>query len=299
MGPDHAEQPARLRAVDDAVADAGLVAGLQSIVVTSEIDFDALRAVHDSAYVDAIAAAAPAADAPPEHLVRLDPDTAMNAGSLRAVRLASAAAVQAVDMVCTGQVQNAFCNVRPPGHHAETDRAMGFCLFNGITVAAAHARKAHGLERIAIIDFDVHYGNGTADIVGDDPNTLVLHSYGYPLYPDQNPPSSANQIRVPLPNGSDGAYARQAITAAWLPALQRFQPELVLISAGFDAHRDDPLAQLNWQDDDYRWVTRLICEHTQRSAQGRVVSVLEGGYALPALGRCAAIHIAELMTASA
>jgi acetoin utilization deacetylase AcuC-like enzyme len=233
---------------------------------------------------------------PAEGLAYLDPDTAMCPDTLEAALRAAGANVLAVDLVMGQAVRRAFCNVRPPGHHAERDQAMGFCFFNNVAVGAAHAMEAHGLERVAVLDFDVHLGNGTEDIFRDDDRVLLCSSYQYPLYPDMNPATVPGRIvNCPLPPGSGSEEFRAAITAHWLPALEAFAPQMLFISAGFDAHAADPLAELRLSGDDYGWITQRACEIADRHAGGRIVSTLEGGYDLPALATSAAIHIEKLL----
>jgi acetoin utilization deacetylase AcuC-like enzyme len=244
MGPEHPESPQRL----DAVADALIAVGVMPLLEVQEaplVERECLLRVHEADYLGELEARAPA-----RGRVQLDPDTAMNAGSLAAAQRAAGAAVLATDLVATGQADNAFCSVRPPGHHALPGRAMGFCFFNNVAVAAAHALAAHTISRVAVVDFDVHHGNGP----------------GF----------------------------RAAVEREWLPALARFRPEMVFVSAGFDAHRDDDMASLALVEDDYAWVTRRIMEVAHTHAAGRIVSVLEGGYELGALGRSALAHVRVL-----
>jgi len=229
---------------------------------------------------------------------RLDPDTAMSAGSAEAALRAAGAVCAAVDMVIDGQHQRAFCAVRPPGHHATTQTAMGFCLFNNVAVGAAHAIAAHGLQRVAIVDFDVHHGNGTQDIFWTDPNVLYASTHQWPLYPHtgaSRETGAGNIFNVPLAPGADSAAFRAAFEDTLLPAIDRFAPELLLISAGFDAHRLDPLANLRLDETDFRWVTERLVGLAERHAEGRVVSSLEGGYSLTALRLSAAAHVAALL----
>jgi acetoin utilization deacetylase AcuC-like enzyme len=197
--------------------------------------------------------------------------------------------------VMAGEIDNAFCAVRPCGHHATYDRAMGFCIFNNVAIGTMHALNAHRLERVAILDFDVHHGNGTEDIFHDDPRVMLCSSFQHPYYPGTGADSGNDHIiPVPLPAQTDGAHFRRAIEATWVPALERFRPEFIIVSAGFDAHAEDPLAQLNLLDEDYTWVSELICDVADRHAQGRVVSALEGGYNLSALARSAVCHVEVL-----
>ena len=289
MGPDHPECPERLASISDHV----IALGLDPYVVRHEATpatREQLSRVHSPAYVEAIEHAAPASG-----LRYLDPDTALNPHSVRAALHAAGAAVNAVDLVCGGEHQKAFCAVRPPGHHAESRRAMGF--FNNVAVGAAHALAVHGLARVAIVDFDVHHGNGTEEMFSDDPRVLMVSTFQYTLYPYSGVDNPApNMVNIPLSAGSGGAEFRDAVVERWLPALDEQQPELILISAGFDAHREDPLAGLQFTESDYAWVTRELCSVARRHADGRIVSSLEGGYALSALGRSAAAHIRELIT---
>jgi acetoin utilization deacetylase AcuC-like enzyme len=289
MGPDHPECPARLTAIDEQLTASGLDAYLTRHVAPAAT-VEQLARVHDRRYVQAIEAAAPASG-----LRYLDPDTALNAHSVEAALHAAGAVVHAVDLVCGGEYRNAFCAVRPPGHHAESGRAMGFCVFNSVAVGAAHALAVHGMSRVAIVDFDVHHGNGTEEMFSDDPRVLMASTFQHPLYPYSGVDNPApNMVNIPLPAGSGSAAFREAVRKHWLPALDDHEPELILISAGFDAHREDPLAGLAFTEDDYAWVTRELMAVAKRHAGGRIVSSLEGGYALAALGRSVAAHVREL-----
>ena len=283
--PGHPEQVARLDAV------LGALAAIDLLRVNAPLaaEGDLLR-VHARSYVQAIRKAAPAAG-----WIALDPDTHMSAGSLAAAYRAAGAVVRAVDMVLAGEVQNAFAAVRPPGHHAETDTAMGFCLFGNIAIGAKHALDHHGLTRVAIVDFDVHHGNGTQTLVEDDPRILFISSHQMPLWPgtgqahDTGPHGTI--LNVPLKPGTGSKVFRDTYERLVFPRVDAFAPQLVLISAGFDAHEDDPLAGLNLITDDFAWVTRRLCDLADKHCQGRVVSALEGGYDLPALGASAAAHV--------
>jgi len=292
MGADHPECPDRLASINDHLIALGLdghVARHEATRATRE----QLSRVHAPAYVEAIEHAAPTSG-----LRYLDPDTALNPHSVKAALHAAGAVVNAVDLVCGGEYATAFCAVRPPGHHAESARAMGFCVFNNVAVGAAHALAVHGLRRVAIVDFDVHHGNGTEEIFSDDERVLMVSTFQYPLYPYSGVDNPApNMINIPLSAGSGSAEFRDAVNDRWLPALDVFEPELIVISAGFDAHREDPLAGLAFTENDYAWVTHELMAVARAHAGGRIVSSLEGGYALSALGRSAAAHVRELITA--
>lgn len=286
MGEHHPESPLRLRAIEKHLN----AAGLGSLVRREEAPFATraqLERVHDPAYIEALERLAPASG-----LVHLDPDTAMNCHTLAAARRAAGAAVHGTDLVIGGKVASAFCSVRPPGHHAEHDRAMGFCLFNNVAVGAAHALAAHGLTRVAVADFDVHHGNGTEDIFRDDPRVLMVSTFQHPFYPFSGIEGrSKRMVNIPLAAGSTGEQFRAAVERDWLPALEAFQPEMLFVSAGFDAHREDGMAMLGLVETDYAWVTRALARVAERHAGGRMVSVLEGGYELDALGRSVVAHL--------
>jgi acetoin utilization deacetylase AcuC-like enzyme len=290
MGEGPPECPDRVRVI----ADRLLASGLLDLMIAEEapaVTREQLLRAHAAMHVNRIEASAPL-----RGHVRLDPDTAMNPGTLQAARHAAGAVVRAVDMVLGGECERAFCNVRPPGHHATREAAMGFCFFNNVVVGARHALATHGIERVAVCDFDVHHGNGSEDILAGDERVLMLSTFQSALYPFCGErPLAGNIVSVPLDPYSRGDALRTAVTAHWLPALERFRPQLVLVSAGFDAHRDDELAQLGWTEDDYAWVTRRLVEQANRHAGGRIVSVLEGGYDLNALMRSVERHVRELL----
>ena len=289
MGEHHPECPQRLRAIEDQLIASGLVNYLRHLDAPLAQRAQ-LERVHSPAYVSALERSAP------DHgLVQLDPDTAMGPHTLPAALRAAGALVAATDAVLAGRVDAAFCSVRPPGHHAGRDRAMGFCFFNNIAVAAAHALEAHRLERVAIVDFDVHHGNGTEEIFRDDPRVMMVSTFQHPFYPHSGAESrSQRMVNIPLAAYSGGPEFRAAVERHWLPALEGFRPEMLFISAGFDAHRDDDMAMLNLVEADYAWVTASMKAVAGRHAGGRVVSALEGGYELHALGRSVAAHIRAL-----
>jgi acetoin utilization deacetylase AcuC-like enzyme len=286
MGAHHPERPARLTAIEDQLIASGVGQYLTRYEAPLATD-EQLARVHPADYVRAIRDAAPHAGT-----VHLDPDTAMNPWTLQAALRAAGAAVLAVDLVLEKKVTSAFCAVRPPGHHACRARPMGFCIFNNVAVAARHAVHQHGLERVAIIDFDVHHGNGTEDIFEGDDNVLMASTFQHPFYPYSGTDDPArNMVNVPLAAGSGSREFREAVREAWIPALDQYQPELVIFSAGFDAHAEDEMAMLRFSDADYAWVTEQLKAVADKHAGGRMVSMLEGGYALSALGRSAVQHI--------
>ncbi|HDP89895.1 MAG TPA: histone deacetylase family protein [Thioalkalivibrio sp.] len=290
MGVYHPECPQRLTAIEDHLIAQGLNMMLRHYDAPAATR-EQLERVHDAAYVDEIFARAPV-----EGYVQLDEDTLMNPYTLEAALRAAGSAVLGVDLVMQGEIASAFCNVRPPGHHAEHDRAMGFCIFNNVAVGAAHALATHGLQRVAIVDFDVHHGNGTEHIFAAEPRVLFCSTFQHPFYPHTGAQTDTPHIvNVPLPAGADGAVFREAVTAHWLPRLEAFVPEFVFISAGFDGHIEDDMAMLALREDDYRWVTQQIQAVARRHAQGRIVSLLEGGYELHALARSAFAHIDALV----
>lgn len=289
MGSFHPECPQRLIAIEHELKTAGLLEQLQRYDAPLATT-DQLARVHTADYIDSIRQASPAAG-----IVALDADTAMNPFSLSAALHAAGAVILAADLVLAGTVNNAFCAVRPPGHHAESDRAMGFCLFNNIAVGVAHAIAHHHLQRVAILDFDVHHGNGSEEIFRDNPHVMLCSTFQHPFYPYSGASSATERmINVPLPRGSNGGVFRQAVIDHWLPALDRFKPEMIFVSAGFDAHEDDDMAQLNLEDSDYVWITRQIKAIAAKYSQGRIVSALEGGYELKSLARCVAAHVQVL-----
>ena len=289
MGSHHPECPARITAIEDHLLAAGILEHLVDADAPPATREQLLR-VHDPDYLDAIAASVPE-----RGLIHLDPDTAMNPHSYHAALRAAGAVVKATDMVMSGEVENAFCNVRPPGHHAERARAMGFCFFNNVAVGVAHALEKHGLERVAIVDFDVHHGNGTEDIFRDEPRVMMVSTFQHPFYPYSGVEGrSERMVNIPLAAYSSGVQFREAVERFWIPALERFQPRMIFVSAGFDAHRDDDMASLCLVEADYAWVTGRIKELALRHSAGRIVSALEGGYDFSALARSAGVHVRTL-----
>jgi acetoin utilization deacetylase AcuC-like enzyme len=291
MGGGHPEAPARLAAIEDELISSGLQFAIrrhEAPAVTRE----QLERVHDPQYVERIFALAPTSG-----LRWLDPDTAMNQHTLEAARHAAGAVVLAVDLVLGEDAECAFCAVRPPGHHAERAAAMGFCFFNNVAVGAAHALEHHGLQRVAIVDFDVHHGNGTEDIFRNDRRVLFCSSFQHPFYPysDAGSAGSTPMVKTPLDAGAGSRTFRSRVEKEWLEPLDAFRPELILISAGFDGHWQDDVADLNLNERDYEWFTRQVRSLADRHAGGRIISVLEGGYELPALARSVAAHLRALL----
>jgi acetoin utilization deacetylase AcuC-like enzyme len=289
MGHQHPESPSRLGAIGDRLLTSHLFDYLQHMEAPLAHRTHLLR-VHDAAYIDAIEAASPY-----QGTVDLDGDTAMNPHTLEAAYRAAGGGIMAVDRVMRGEIANAFVAVRPPGHHATRNRSMGFCIFNNVAVAAAHALEAHGLQRVAIVDFDVHHGNGTEDIFRDDPRVMLCSTFQHPYYPYSGADTvSDHLINVPLPAATTGKRYREAFEARIVPALTAFQPQMLFFSAGFDGHLEDDMGQFGLVEADYIWITEQTLAATRAHTQGRVVSLLEGGYDLSSLGRSVAAHIRVL-----
>jgi acetoin utilization deacetylase AcuC-like enzyme len=294
MGAQHPERPDRLRAVADALSGEAFAALRREEAPLADIA--EIELLHPAAYVDAVRAAEPK-----KGHVWLDPDTAMSPGSWNAALRATGAAIYAVDQVMTGAAKNAFCATRPPGHHAEPARAMGFCFFNNVAIAAMHARAKHGAERVAVVDFDVHHGNGTQAAFWSDKNLFYASTHQMPLFPGTGALSetgAGNIWNAPLSPGDGRDHFQEAFLSRILPALDNFAPDLLLISAGFDAHRDDPLAQIELVEPDFAWATAKLADVADKHAGGRVVSTLEGGYNLEALAKSSAAHVEVLIDAS-
>jgi acetoin utilization deacetylase AcuC-like enzyme len=293
MGEGHPECPERLDAIGDYLLSHGFL-DLMPSYQAPEVTHEQLLRVHTAHYLAEIENMVP----PAGEYVHVDPDTLMNSHTLTAARHAAGAAVMATDLVLSGEVSSAFCAVRPPGHHAERDAAMGFCFFNNVAVGIRHAQRAHGINRIALIDFDVHHGNGSEDILAGDDEVLMVSTFQHPLYPYLGEvPKGTNMLNVPLPARTRGDALRQVVSERWLPALDHFRPQMIYISAGFDAHRDDDMANLGWVEKDYAWMTARLVEVAHRHSRGRIVSVLEGGYALHALAASVAAHVGVMLGA--
>ncbi len=289
MGSHHPECPERLSAINDRLIAAGLDLYL-SFHDAPQAEIEHLTRAHPREYVEEILSVVPV-----NGIHHLDPDTAMCPGTIKAALRAAGAGVLATDLVVSGEVENGFCAVRPPGHHAERAKAMGFCFFNNVAVAAHHALEKHGLKRVAVIDFDVHHGNGTEDIFAGDERVLMVSTFQHPFYPYSGTDNPAtNMLNVPLPAGTRGDGFREVVESKWVPALDEFKPEAIFISAGFDAHYEDDMGSFGLMDADYAWVTGELKKGAKRHASGRIVSILEGGYSLSALGRSVAAHIKVL-----
>ena len=292
--PGHPEQVARLEHVLHALAP---MSDLRRVSAPMASESDLLR-LHPRSYLDMLRSALPE-----EGFAQLDADTFLSPGSLDAAFRGAGAAVKAVDMVVAGEAGNAFCAMRPPGHHAETETPMGFCLFGNAALAARHALDHHGMERVAVVDFDVHHGNGTQDLLWDERRALFISSHQMPLWPGTGAPDERgafdNVVNLPLAPGTGGAEMRALYEAQVFPRLRAFAPELVVVSAGFDAHAADPLANLEWRTEDFAWVTRELCAFAAELCGGRLVSVMEGGYDLEALAASVAAHVTELREAAA
>jgi acetoin utilization deacetylase AcuC-like enzyme len=298
MGAGHPECPERLDAIEDRLLISGLAAALDRreapIAPLTDIEL-----AHSRMYVASIRGLSDGLRdeieaGGPTH-AQVDPDTALNVSTWDAALRAAGAALAATDAVIAGELENAFCATRPPGHHACRDKAMGFCFFNNVAIAAKYALERHGLERVAIVDFDVHHGNGTEDIVAGDPRILMVSFYQYPFYPLDHVHSNAgNLVNLPVPAYTKGMEIRNLVESVWIPRLEAFRPEMIFISAGFDAHREDDMGQMGLVEQDYAWITQRVKDVARRHAGGRIVSCLEGGYALSALGRSVEAHLRVL-----
>jgi acetoin utilization deacetylase AcuC-like enzyme len=293
MGRGHPECPQRLAAIDDHLIATGLDIALDRRDAPL-VSLDDVQLAHTAGYVIGLRDVLEEVESTGQ-MRALDPDTAASAGTWKAVQRAAGAAVAATDAVIDGNAENAFCSVRPPGHHATRDEAMGFCFFNSVAIAARHALDKRGLKRVALIDFDVHHGNGTEDIIAGDERVLMVSFFQHPLYPySGGTPKGDNMVNLPIPPYTKGGEIRELIEANWMPRLEEFKPEMIFISAGFDAHRDDDLGQLGLVEADYAWITQRIKAVADRHSKGRIVSCLEGGYNLGALARSVAAHLRVL-----
>ncbi|WP_435685921.1 histone deacetylase family protein [Sedimenticola selenatireducens] len=290
VGQDHPEQPGRLRAIQDLLISTGMELALNQYEAPLA-KREQLELAHDPDYISMLFT-----DAPHEGILELDGDTFMMPNTLNAALRAVGGVVMGVDLVMSKEVTSAFCAIRPPGHHAERDRAMGFCYFNNVAVGAAHAIAQYGLERVAIIDFDVHHGNGTEHIFATDPRVLFCSSFQHPFYPFTGHETETDHIvNITLPAGANGAEFRKQVEAHWVPALHHFKPQLVMISAGFDAHISDDMSHLRLREADYDWVTSLLKDIADQYAEGRIVSTLEGGYEHGSLARSVLAHLDALL----
>ena len=292
----HPECPARLSAINDELLASGLMRAMERIEPHDIplASMEQLERVHSPEYIASLAAKVPSTG-----IVHLDPDTSMNRDSWNAALRAAGAVVMATDLVMGGRMTNALCSVRPPCHHGERSRAMGFCLINNVAAGVAHALEAHALERVAVVDFDVHHGNGTEDIFRNDERVMMVSIFQHPFYPYSGISGrSERMVNIPLAADSGGEVFRSAVNRFWLPSLEKFKPQMLFISAGFDAHRDDDLASLNLVEGDYAWVTRQIMQVASVWAGDRIISTLEGGYDLRALGRSVAAHVKALCGAA-
>jgi len=289
-GEGHPENALRLSAIEDKFIETSLWDFLRGIDAPEATEAQLLR-VHTANHLENMQKMMPR-----QGYMRLDQDTVVSPGSMKAAKRAAGAVVAAVDLLMSGNMTNAFCGVRPPGHHAESNRALGFCLFNNIAVGAAHAMEAHGLKKIAVLDFDVHQGNGTEDILINDERVLYCSIFQHPFYPFTTPPENSDRVvSIPLDASAKTDEFRAAVNDHWLPALERFRPEMIFVSAGFDAHRDDEMSYVSLTDADFQWVAEQIVQAAEGSASGRIVSVLEGGYELHSLARCVETHMRVLM----
>lgn len=298
MGPGHPESPARLDAIEDRLLMSGVADALdrRDAPVAS---LDAIARAHERQYLDALHARSDqlvqSLPVGGEPYAQIDLDTAINASTWQAALHAAGAAVAATDAVMAGEMENAFCSVRPPGHHATRSQAMGFCFFNNVAIAALHALEHHHLQRVAIVDFDVHHGNGTEDILAGDPRVLMVGIFQHPFFPfsgDKHP--AANMVNVPLPAYTKGMDIRDIVEMMWVPRLEAFKPDMIFVSAGFDGHREDDMGQWSMNEQDYAWITSRIKDLARRFSKGRIVSCLEGGYAMSALGRSVEAHLRVL-----
>lgn len=290
MGDFHPESPARLSAIQDQLISSGLDFVVQQLDA-KPIELSLLELAHDKPYIDSIIANSPSVGC-----FELDPDTRMNPFTLNAALLSAGAAVDAVDLVMSKKMHSIFCATRPPGHHAERGKSMGFCIFNNVAIAAIYAKNKYNLQRVAVVDFDVHHGNGTENILRDKEGYLFCSIFQHPFYPFSGTEEAPEHIiNSPLPATATSNDFRQKVIEDWLPELHKFKPEILFISAGFDAHAEDDISQMRLYDNDYRWVTEQLVVIAEKYSEGRIVSVLEGGYSLGALGRSVVAHVNGLV----
>ena len=288
MGRHHPECPERIQAIEDQLIQSRLDGHLKRIDPPLATEADITR-VHSEDHLAFIKSKAPASG-----YAMIDGDTIMNTATWNVSLRAAGAAIAAVDAVMKGEVNNAFCAIRPPGHHAEPHRSMGFCVFNTIAIAIRYALEQYDLDRVAVIDFDVHHGNGTEAAFIDDPHVLMCSFFQHPFYPYSGLEGGDNMVNIPLPASTSGKVVREMISKIWIPRLQAFKPQLIMISAGFDAHREDDLGQMGLVEDDYVWITQQLMNVANQTCEGKIVSCLEGGYNLSALGRSVAAHLKTL-----
>ncbi|UGQ47573.1 histone deacetylase family protein [Massilia endophytica] len=291
MGAWHPECPARLQAIADQLINSHI----DGLLEHREAPLAEVADIARNHTANAIAIVRDHLPQEGEDYYPIDGDTSLNAHSWRAALRAAGAAVAATDAVIDGEIGNAFCAIRPPGHHARPSSPMGFCMFNNVAIAARHALEERGLERVAIVDFDVHHGNGTEESFRDDPRVLMVSFFQHPFYPYSDPlPVTPNRVNIPVPAYTKGDVVRQLVSERWLPALEAFRPQMIFISAGFDAHREDDMGGMGLVEADYAWMTEQVMDVARRHAQGRIVSCLEGGYNLSALGRSVVAHVKAL-----
>jgi len=289
-GEGHPENARRLSAIEDRLLSSR-ISDFIRYLDAPEVTREQLLRAHSAEYLDMIDAVMPR-----KGYARLDPDTVISPGTLQAARRAAGSVILAVDQIISGQISSAFCSVRPPGHHAERDRALGFCIYSNLAIGVMHALEEYGLKKVAVVDFDVHQGNGTEDILIGDNRVLYCSTFQHPFFPyTRLPENSERVISIPLDASAKSAEFRAAVTDHWLPALERFQPEMIFVSAGFDAHRDDDMSYVSLTDADFRWVIEEIVRIADISASGRIVSTLEGGYEIHSLARCVETHMRVLM----
>jgi acetoin utilization deacetylase AcuC-like enzyme len=294
MGEWHPESPARLQAIEDQII-ASRIDGFLDYREAPEVDVAAIARVHTADAIACVRENVAALESAGTAYYPIDADTMLNAHSWRAALRAAGAAVAATDAVIAGELDNAFCAIRPPGHHARPSEPMGFCLFDNVAIAAKHALETHGLQRVAIVDFDVHHGNGTEEAFFDDPRVLMVSFFQHPFYPYTDTRQSlAHMVNVPVPAYTKGEEVRQLVSEKWLPALHAHRPEMIFISAGFDAHREDDIGQMGLVEADFAWLTQQMMDVARQHAGGRIVSCLEGGYNLSALGRSVVAHLKAL-----